>query len=207
MEASNAGDGWKSIPGWFSFGAAYDSMVERACDGDTIVEIGVAFGRSLAYLGAKVIASQKRIRIVAVDPWLDDRWEFPNDYPIDAPRPGWGGEHAEYARALGGPFNAFLHSMSAYAPDVLERTTVLRCKSSDAARIIGPCVGVLIDGSHNYEDVVHDIALWKPHVRPGGLLAGDDYCEKDFPGVVRAVKEAFGEGGYQSSGTTWMVSR
>jgi cephalosporin hydroxylase len=198
---------WESIPGWFSFGHAYDEMVDVARDGETIVEIGVAFGRSVAYLARKVIDSRKRVRVVGVDPWLDDRWEFPNDYPIDAPRPGWGGEHAEWARSVGGPFNAFVTMMNRHAPEELERITVLRCKSADAARIIGPCRGVLIDGSHNYEDVVHDIALWRPHIVSGGILAGDDYSEKDFPGVVRAVREACGGDYYDVKGTTWMVRR
>lgn len=195
---------WQGIPGWSSFLHAYDDMVVLAHDGETIVEIGVAFGRSLAYLARKVIDSGKRVRVVGVDPWQDDRWEMPFDYPVDAPRPGWGGEHALWARSLGGPFSAFVHCMQQNARDELERCTILRCKSGDAARMIGPCRGVLIDGSHNYEDVVADIALWKSHILPGGILAGDDYSEHDFPGVVRAVKESFGTK-YRTHGTTWMV--
>lgn len=199
---------WQDIPGWFSFGRAYDRMVSEAKDGETIVEVGVAFGRSLAYLARRVIDSGKRVRVVAVDPWLDDRWEFPSNYPIDAPRPGWGGEHSDWARAEGGPYNAFVAMMRQHARQELEWCSVLRCKSSDAARIIGPCRGVLIDGSHNYEDVVQDIAMWRHHIIPGGILAGDDWSEQEFPGVVRACDEAFGgRSGYETNGTTWMVRR
>jgi hypothetical protein len=195
---------WLNIPGWFSFQHAYDEMVEAARDGETIVEIGVAFGRSLAYLTQRVVESGKRIRVVAVDPWQDDRWEFPSDYPLDAPRPGWGGEHADWARLQGGPFSAFLASMRAHAPELVERITVLRCKSSDAAKMIGPCRGVLIDGSHDYEAVAQDIALWRPHVVSGGILAGDDWSP-EFPGVVQAADEAFGgREGYEQKGTTWL---
>jgi cephalosporin hydroxylase len=198
---------WDQIPGWSSFLWMYDRMVDEAKDGDTIVEVGVAFGRSVAYLARKVIDSGKRVRVVAVDPWLDDRWEFPNSYPIDAPRPGWGGEHAEMARARGGPFCAFLSLMHEHSREELERITVLRCKSSDAARVIGPCRGVMIDASHDYVDVTADIAIWRPHIIPGGVLAGDDYCTKDFPGVVQAVREAFpdtvGDRAHASKGTTW----
>jgi cephalosporin hydroxylase len=193
------------IPGWFSFAGTYDRMVDAAQDGDTIVEIGVAFGRSLAYLARRVIDSKKRIRVFAVDPWIDDRWEFPVDYPLDAPRPGWGGEHAEWARELGGPFSAFIASMRSHAPEELEIVKVLRARSADAAKILGPTRGVLIDGSHNYEDVAQDIALWKPHMIPGGILAGDDWHETEFPGVCRAVREAFGPNGFEIDGTTWRV--
>jgi len=200
-------DGWKKIHGWSAFLSTYDMMVDEARDGDTIVEIGVAFGRSIAYLARRVIDSGKRVRVVAVDPWLDDRWEFPSDYPLDAPRPGWGGEHAEWARAQGGPFNAFLTSMHEHAPEELERITVLRCRSADASLIIGPCRGVMIDASHDYIDVLADIAMWRHHIIPGGILAGDDYSARDFPGVVRAVKDSFQDGYETDGGTTWRKRR
>lgn len=69
-------------------------------------------------------------------------------------------------------------------------------------RSIFPCIGsselwgnhwpwladmVFIDGDHRYESVRADIALWKQHVRPGGVLAGHDYTL--FEGVRRAVDE------------------
>lgn len=196
---------WSDIPGWFGFRDTYDQMVREAPDGSTLVEIGVAFGRSLAYLAEAVIASGKRIRVVGVDPWQDDRWEFPADYPLDAARPGWGGEHADWARSLGGPFNAFCYSMRQHSPAALERVHVLRCRSADAAKIVGPAFGVLIDGSHNYADVVQDIALWRPHVVTGGILAGDDWHTAEFPGVVQAADEAFGgRANYEQRGTTWV---
>jgi hypothetical protein len=196
---------WQDIPGWFSFGHAYDAMVDAAVDGDTIVEVGVAFGRSLAYLARRVLDSGKRVRVYAVDPWIDDRWEFPVDYPLDAPRPSWGGEHAGWARQCGGPFSAFLACMTKHAPQELEFVRVLRCRSTDAARMIGPCRGVLIDGNHDYEAVAQDIAIWRPHVVPGGILAGDDWSSPEFEGVVRACDEAFGgRGGYEQRGTTWL---
>ena len=51
---------------------------------------------------------------------------------------------------------------------------------------------VYIDGNHAYEFVLEDLRSWYPKVRPGGLVAGDDY---DRPGawwgdgVTRAVNE------------------
>ena len=95
----------------------------------------------------------------------------------------------------------------------LEYIKPLRCRSHEAHRFIGPCRGVLIDGSHDYEAVIQDIGVWKPHIISGGILAGDDYCTKDFPGVVKAVQESFGRsssvGGpeYNVEGTTWYVRR
>jgi hypothetical protein len=195
---------FSDIPGWFGFASVYDQAIAEARDGDEVVEVGVAFGRSLAYLARRVIDSGKNIKIWAIDPWWDTWWTVPDQYPVHCTRPTWGGEFSQFGRDLGGPFSAFVHCMRAHAPEELERVNVLRCKSSDAAKIVGLTRMVLIDASHNYEDVVQDIAIWKPHMLPGGILAGDDFSEVDFPGVCRAVREAFGSG-FEQRGTTWLV--
>jgi Methyltransferase domain len=196
---------WDSIPGWCGFTETYDEMVATCPDGGTLCEIGVAFGRSLAYLSRRVIDSGKRrIKIYAVDPWWDDWWHVPEQYPTHIERPTWGGEHSQFGRDLGGPFSAFVHCMRTHAAEELERVNVLRCRSVDAAQFIGPCHGVLIDADHNYAAVAQDIALWRPHILPGGILAGDDWSERDFPGVCKAVREAFGEGQFETRGTTWI---
>lgn len=197
---------WQDLPGWFGFRETYDEMIDLVPDGGTLVEIGVAFGRSAAYLARKLIDAKKhRVRVWAVDPFFDDWWMIPGAYPATLERPSWGGEFSQMARDLGGPYSAFVHLMRKHAPEELERLNVLRCRSADAAKIVGPCHGVMIDGNHDYEHVVQDIALWRPHMQPGGLLAGDDWHEVEFPGVVRAVKEAFGSHGYEVRGTTWRV--
>lgn len=197
---------WEDIPGWFAFRETYDEMIDAAEDGDTIVEVGVAFGRSIAYLARRAIDTGKKVRIVAVDPWRDDWWMFPSDYPEDALRPTWGGEYAEQARALGGPFRAFVHYMTQHAPEELERIDVMRCKGHEVARMGLAPKFVMIDGNHNYPAVLRDIDDWIEYVSlRGGILAGDDYHEKDFPGVVQAVRETFpGDGGFEVRGTTWI---
>lgn len=49
---------------------------------------------------------------------------------------------------------------------------------------------VFIDAAHSYAAVKQDIEAWRPKVRPGGWLGGHDY-HPAFPGVVKAVDEAF----------------
>jgi predicted O-methyltransferase YrrM len=44
----------------------------------------------------------------------------------------------------------------------------------------------LIDGSHEYQDVIDDITEWLKRLKPGAMLAGDDYA---WPGVRQAVDE------------------
>lgn len=47
---------------------------------------------------------------------------------------------------------------------------------------------VYIDANHSYDRVRSDLQGWYPVVRPGGVLAGHDYC-RHFPGVIDAVNE------------------
>ena len=197
--------GWEDVRGWFGFRETYDLFIETAPLNAILVEIGVAFGRSIGYLARKAIdAGRSDIRIVAIDPWRDDWWMPPNDYPLDAPRPTWGGEHAAWARAMGGPFSAFLAEMRTHAPEELERIEVVRAYANYASRMFleHSVHAVMIDGNHNYEQVRQDILTWRPLVRAGGILAGDDYSS-DFPGVVRAVFEEVP--GHEVVGTTWRV--
>lgn len=50
---------------------------------------------------------------------------------------------------------------------------------------------VFIDADHSYEGAKADITHWLPKVRKGGWIGGHDYNQK-WPGVIRAVDEAFG---------------
>jgi len=55
---------------------------------------------------------------------------------------------------------------------------------------------VYIDGDHSYEAVRKDLELWAPRIRPGGVLAGDDYPWRDEHGntpVQRAVQDFLAE--------------
>jgi Methyltransferase domain len=48
---------------------------------------------------------------------------------------------------------------------------------------------VIFDADHSYEGLAIDIAHYAPLVRKGGLLIFDDYDDKDFHGVRRAVDQ------------------
>lgn len=46
-----------------------------------------------------------------------------------------------------------------------------------------------VDAAHDYDSVRADLDAWGPHVRPGGLLLGDDYGNDMYPGVKEAWDE------------------
>ncbi len=71
--------------------------------------------------------------------------------------------------------------------------TIHRAPSHDAADRFPDAFfdWIYIDGDHFYDAVSRDLALWAPKVKPGGIIAGDDYRESPVYGtdVVRAVDE------------------
>lgn len=48
---------------------------------------------------------------------------------------------------------------------------------------------IYVDGDHRYEGVKSDLEVAIKKVKKGGIIAGDDYIEKDGWGVVKAVNE------------------
>lgn len=48
---------------------------------------------------------------------------------------------------------------------------------------------VYIDGLHDYDSVKSDINAFYPKVKKGGIIAGHDYHQLDWPGVFYAVNE------------------
>jgi len=189
-----------NLPGWAAFTPTYDEYLARARSGDVVVEVGVCYGKSVAYLAAGALARGINITIYAVDPW--GAWE-------DADHGGTLWPWPELmAESGGGPFGTFCDQMLKHARKELEAIHVLRLRSAQAARIFDDATlaMVMLDGSHAYADVCEDIRVWRSKVAPWGLLAGDDYAP-DFAGVVRAVKETFGDDGFDVSGTTWKARR
>ena len=204
---------WADIPGWFNYADIYDDIVATSRDGDTIVEVGVALGRSVAYLARKVIDSGKRVRIVAVDPWdiWNDDDRHPNrGKPTDEDVMGWHGRHHALWEEHGSTFGVFLGAMRKHAPEELARICVVRAYSVEAAAMFATdsLHAVWIDADHSFAGVRADVVAWRHKVRaatrarPAGHFAGHDH---DWHEVAAAVRESFGaEGvGYRVQGTSW----
>lgn len=48
---------------------------------------------------------------------------------------------------------------------------------------------VYLDASHDYESTVNQLEICRKIVKKNGLITGDDYDQKNWPGVVRSVDE------------------
>lgn len=53
----------------------------------------------------------------------------------------------------------------------------------------GPIDYLYVDADHSYDGVMADLRAWVPHVKPGGLIIGDDYGSDMYPGVAWAWDE------------------
>jgi predicted O-methyltransferase YrrM len=71
--------------------------------------------------------------------------------------------------------------------------TIIRKKSMDAVKDIADesLDFVYIDAGHDYQSVRDDVTEWTKKVKPGGIVAGDDYyvMKSGNRGVIDAVDE------------------
>ena len=96
------------------------------------------------------------------------------------------------------------HRAFVHARTFADRSLLLTARTDEACRLFddGSLDFVFVDADHSYEGAASDIALWQSKVRPGGWFGGHDYTPK-WPGVVRAVDEAFKGRFQQWPGTIW----
>jgi len=145
-----------------------------------VVEVGVYAG------DATMIFAQywQDAMIYAVDPWL--RGYDP---------------HAVASRNDQRPVEELFDQHVRHFPNI----TKVKKKSVDAAKtFVGRGVDVVyIDGCHQYEAVVEDIAAWRKKTRL--VVCGHDYNGPGWPGVGKAVRSAFGEPHKVFEDTSWAV--
>ncbi|WP_458095764.1 class I SAM-dependent methyltransferase [Roseomonas sp. WA12] len=152
--------------------------VMRRTPGGDIVEIGSWWGRSAALL--VLLARRYGIGpVLCIDPWEDAAMQQGNAL-LDSASIRLDTEEA---------LRIFEINLSPLADG---RLNYLRARSTHAARLYMPglevssaafgstryagAIAVLhIDGNHAREEVESDVALWTPHVRPGGWIIFDDY--------------------------------
>lgn len=186
---------YSDIVGFCEFEDFYRLVVQSMRPGATLVEVGCAYGRSIALLDELVQASGKPARIIAVD-------NFSDFMGCDQPRLD---EWTKWAVEQKSPLDAFRAALKKHSPGTLERIHVVVSDSAHAAELFadGSLDFVFIDADHNYAPCARDIAAWRGKVRKKrGVLAGDDFAP-EYAGVMQAVTEAFPK--HETLGRVWTV--
>ena len=170
---------YENIQGWFIYQPIYIAAVQLYPEGSHFVEVGSWRGRSTAFLAVEIANSGKNIKFDCVDTWrgsLDEEVHQTDPSVINDTL-----------------YDEFLANME----PVKNLVNPIRATSLEAVTKYedGSLDFVLIDGSHMYADVHADITAWIKKIKPGGMIAGDDYewCMPGDKGVKGAVNELLPE--------------
>lgn len=190
---------WENIAGRYAMRWIVDDALARTPHNGIWVEVGVALGKGIAYMGHVLReAGREDVKLYAIDPW--------GGYARN------GEQQATGSPSRHGDWQLFLESMRDNAPETLARLHIIRAKSFDAScmfmkQTVSLCI---IDADHAYEAIQEDLYAWAPTIAPGGIIGGDDHVP-DFPGVERACVDYFGKNYQTSDGecgwTTWRARR
>lgn len=163
---------YKEIDGWFNWEWFYDEAVERANDGDYIVEIGTWSGKSAMYLGNEIRESGKDIKALCVDPYI---------YGLH------GGDKIDL-----GNFHRLSDFRQLVTKEGFEDILISITSKSEFAHALIPnksCIAVFIDGDHTTEGCAKDIRYYFPKVKHNGLFGGHDYEKQNWNSVIIAVDD------------------
>lgn len=153
--------------GWFHHGEAVLSLLEQHRP-QTVVELG-------SWLGASAIAMARMVRrwggtVTCVDAWTG---ELNDD----------GGT----ARQGQTPIMILSCARAMVEAGVSASIRLIPAGTVDTARYWrGPVDFLFVDADHSHSGCAADLEAWVPHVRPGGVIAGDDYDHPLYPGVKSA---------------------
>ncbi len=157
------------IPGWFHHGEKILSLIDeyrpKVC-----VELGTWQGASAVPIALSIQRWGGTLN--CVDTWAgelnEDGGSLPNKPPVMI---------MACARAV-------------TELKVGANVRLIPATTLEAAKVWSEPIDFLyIDADHSYEGVKADLEAWVPHVRPGGLILGDDYGSSIYPGVKRAWDE------------------
>lgn len=144
---------------------------------NSVVEIGSYLGRS-----SHALLSGCPGTVTCVDAWAPLQWEEGDN--------AWKAEER---------YKHFLANTAQFT-----NRSVMRLPSIEAsAKFADSSIDmVFIDGDHEKQSVVDDIAAWLPKARR--MICGHDYDDVGWPDVKKVVDETFGDR-VQTLGTIWFV--
>jgi hypothetical protein len=144
-----------------------------------VVEVGSYCGRATTVLGNVVRAARATARVFAIDP--HDGFVGAHDRGLERVEPTLETLRKNIDKARLAPF-----------------VEVIQGQTEDVPWSEPICL-LLIDGLHDYPNVLKDFSHFEPYLVDGGLVAFHDYAEY-FPGVPAFVDELSASGRYEPVG-------
>jgi cephalosporin hydroxylase len=193
---------FRNIFGFCDFHDLYQSIADQLEDGDQVVEVGVMYGHSVAFLSEYLKSIDKKVTIYAVDMWDDigvPEFNKENDKILTGI---FGSDYINaYKKDPNIFYKHFLTNM--FNSNNLTNVIPLKLPSVEASNLIDDksLKFCFIDANHTYEFVKQDIEHWRKKIIPGCILAGHDY---GWEGVKQAVDEAFPN--VNVIGSSWWVT-
>ena len=162
-----------------------DFLVGHFHEGTTGAEIGVHEGD----FSRRLLRLARPARLHLIDPWA---YEDSPDFAQSLYGGRHGGNQARMDRRHAAVERRFGREIAA------GQVTVHRRRSAEASASFADETldWVYVDGDHRHEAVLHDLELYLPKVKRGGLLTGDDYGSGGWwgDGVRTAVHAFLGRG-------------
>lgn len=166
----------KQIDGWMTE-KELEWLAKTAQTKFTILEIGSWHGRSTRALADNTVGY-----VIAVDHFNGSRNEQDSG-------------HAS-ARDQGGDDALIKFAENMFDKLMTGKVVAIRGNSENVLSLLASkgfkVEMVFIDGGHSYEEVRYDIKMAMKLTGPNTIVCGHDYCDA-WPGVKRAVAEAFGD--------------
>ena len=182
---------FNEIPGWFSYDKFYDNIVEKLPNNSNIVEVGTWMGKSTNYLLSRLKEGVKKVNLTVVDTFKGNGDSI----------------QSKTLELYGGDlFTEF--SDNAVMFDNYDDFNIIKDKSTHAkdSFVNNSLDFVYLDANHNYQQLIDDIDSWFYKVKPGSIIAGDDYGTNIFGDVTNAVNDYF-YGQVTQKGWTWFRKR
>lgn len=189
---------WENISGYTNFLQFYAGMVKAAPEDAHFVEIGSWVGRSSAFMVHCIKESGKNIKFDCIDLWELGNWSDEDHFK----------QLKDYLKEGETDFySVFINNMK--ATDSLDYLTPIKEDSLKASfKYTNESIDlVFIDAGHSYKSVMRDIAFWWKKVKPGGILAGDDYNWKDVQDAVNDFAKIIGKDFIPRNRNTWIVGK
>ena len=171
---------FNEIPGWFSYEEFYDNIVTHLPNNANVVEVGSWMGKSTNYFVSKVKEQNKKIRFSAIDTFKGSS----------------GGWDDSLHKAILEPYDGDLYtefSNNSVLMDNFNDINIIKDSSYNSKNLFlnNSQDFIMIDAGHEYDEVLSDIDSWFYKLKPGGIIAGDDYGTNLFEGLTQAVDTYF----------------